>query len=402
MRRLGLHIAPRQRVFAAFFLYAFAMGGIFPRVPELQRAMGATEGALGLALIGASTGTLISLTLAGRLLDLIGHRRALLALTPAMAACYALASFATVPWMLFVLLVPCGLCIGAVEIIVNLEADRVEHQEGRRIMNRAHGFWSIGFFVAGLFGAGLSQAGVSVQQHLVLDAVLVLVATALLLGRFDAAPHRTGAAQGHETPRFARPTLAILALVAVTLSAMVLEGAGAEWSGIYMRDVFAAGHFVAGSAVAIGALLQAVTRFFADAFVERFSPVGVARVLLSLLGIGAGTVLLAPSGAVAFAGFALMGVGTSVIFPLAMSAAAQRTDRNAAVNVATLAQTSFVVFLLGPPLLGLIAQHWGIRWSFGIGLPLVALSLAMAGVLRPAGAAVRSAPALKLGDSEPH
>jgi MFS family permease len=402
MRRIGLDIKPRQRVFAAFFLYAFAMGGIFPRLPELQRAMGATEGALGLALIGASTGTLVSLSLAGRLLDRIGHRRGLLALTPAMAACYALASFATAPWLLFVLLVPCGLCIGAVEIIVNLEADRVEHQEGRRIMNRAHAFWSIGFFVAGLLGAGLSQAGVSVQQHLLLDALLVLVATALLLGRFDAAPHRTGAAQGHETPRFARPTLAILALVAVTLSAMVLEGAGAEWSGIYMRDVFAAGHFVTGAAVAVGAMMQAITRFFADAFVERFSPVGVARVLLSLLGIGAGTVLLAPSGAIAFAGFALMGVGTSVIFPLAMSAAAQRTDRSAAVNVATLAQTSFVVFLLGPPLLGLIAQYWGIRWSFGIGLPLVALSLAMAGVLKPSGATARPPAALKLGDSEPH
>jgi len=402
MRRIGLEIEPRLRVFAAFFLYAFAMGGIFPRVPELQRAMGATEGELGLALIGASTGTLVSLSLAGRLLDRIGHRRALLALTPAMAACYALASFATAPWALFALLVPCGLCIGAVEIIVNLEADRVEHQEGRRIMNRAHGFWSIGFFVAGLFGAGLSQAGVSVQQHLLLDALLVLVATALMLGRFDAAPHRTGAAQGHETPRFARPTLAILALVAVTLSAMVLEGAGAEWSAIYMRDVFSAGHFVAGSAVAVGALLQAITRFFADAFVERFSPVGVARVLLTLLGVGAGTVLLAPSAGIAFAGFALMGVGTSVIFPLAMSAAAQRTDRSAAVNVATLAQTSFVVFLLGPPLLGLVAQYWGIRWSFGIGLPLVALSLAMAGVLKPGAAAVRPAAALKLGDSEPH
>lgn len=402
MRRIGLDIKPRQRVFAAFFLYAFAMGGIFPRVPELQRAMGATEGALGLALIGASTGTLVSLTLAGRLLDRIGHRRALLALTPAMAACYALASIATAPWVLFVLLAPCGLCIGAVEIIVNLEADRVEHQEGRRIMNRAHGFWSIGFFVAGLLGAGLSQAGVSVQQHLLLDALLVLVATALLLGRFDAAPHRTGAAQGHETPRFARPTLAILALVAVTLSAMVLEGAGAEWSGIYMRDVFGAGHFVTGAAVAVGALMQAITRFFADAFVERYSAVGVARVLLSLLGIGAGTVLLAPSGAIAFAGFALMGVGTSVIFPLAMSAAAQRTDRSAAVNVATLAQTSFVVFLLGPPLLGMIAQYWGIRWSFGIGLPLVALSLAMASVLKPSGATARPPAALKLGDSEPH
>jgi len=402
MRRIGLDIQPRQRVFAAFFLYAFAMGGIFPRVPELQRAMGATEGALGLALIGASTGTLVSLTLAGRLLDRIGHRRALIALTPAMAVCYAVASFATVPWMLFALLVPCGLCIGAVEIIVNLEADRVEHQEGRRIMNRAHGFWSIGFFVAGLFGAGLSQAGVSVQEHLLLDALLVLIATALLLGRFDAAPHRAGTAQGHETPRFAKPTLAILAIVAVTLSAMVLEGAGAEWSAIYMRDVFGAGHFIAGSAVAVGAMMQAITRFFADAFVERFSPVGVARVLLTLLGIGAGTVLLAPSGTIAFAGFALMGVGTSVIFPLAMSAAAQRTDRSAAVNVATLAQTSFVVFLLGPPLLGLVAQYWGIRWSFGIGLPLVALSLAMAGVLKPSAAMAPRRATLKLSDSEPH
>jgi MFS family permease len=402
VRRIGLDLEPRRRVFAAFFLYAFAMGGIFPRLPELQRAMGATEGALGLALIGASTGTLVSLSLAGRLLDRIGHRRALLALTPAMAACYALASFATAPWLLFMLLLPCGLCIGAVEIIVNLEADRVEHQGGRRIMNRAHGFWSIGFFVAGLFGAGLSQAGVSVQQHLLLDALLVLVATALLLGRFDAAPHRSDTAESHATPRFARPTLAILALVAVTLSAMVLEGAGAEWSGIYMRDVFSAGHFVAGSAVAVGALMQAITRFFADAFVERFSPVSVARVLLSLLGIGAGTVLLAPSAELAYAGFALMGVGTSVIFPLAMSAAAQRTDRSAAVNVATLAQTSFVVFLLGPPLLGLVAQYWGIRWSFGIGLPLVALSLLMAAALKPGQTAVRSSTALKLGDSEPH
>ena len=293
--------------------------------------------------------------------------------------------------MLYLLLVPCGLAIGAVEIVVNLEADRVEHQGGRRIMNRAHAFWSTGFFAAGLFGALLSQLGVGVSQHLLLEALLVLVATVLLLGRFAAAPHREGPPVGDKVPRVARPTLAILALVVVTLAAMVLEGAGAEWSAIYMRDVFGAGHFAAGAAVATGAGMQAVTRFFADAFVERYSPVAVARVLLALLGIGAGTVLFAPAQALAFAGFALMGVGTSVIFPLAMSAAAQRTDRSAAINVAALAQTSFVVFLLGPPLLGFVAQHWGIRWSFGIGLPLVVLSFAMAGVLQPA-AGLRRAP----------
>jgi MFS family permease len=101
----------------------------------------------------------------------------------------------------------------------------------------------------------------------------------------------------------------------------------------------------------------------------------VVRTLLSILGVGTVLVCAAPAPWVGLLGFALMGVGTSAIFPLAMSAAAQRTDRPAAINVAALAQTSFVAFLLGPPMLGFVAQHAGIRWSFGVGLPLVLLSL---------------------------
>ena len=57
-----------------------------------------------------------------------------------------------------------------------------------------------------------------------------------------------------------------------------------------------------------------------------------------------------------------------------MSAAAQKTDRPAAINVASLAQISFLVFLLAPPILGFIAENFGIRISFGIGLPLVIVS----------------------------
>ncbi len=76
-----------------------------------------------------------------------------------------------------------------------------------------------------------------------------------------------------------------------------------------------------------------------------------------------------------------MGVGTSAIFPLAMSAAAQRGDRSSAINVAALAQISFVAFLLGPPLLGGVAEQYGIRWSFGVCLPLIALSLLAAAAL---------------------
>ncbi|MFK4810109.1 MFS transporter [Devosia neptuniae] len=380
--RFGIELPPQIKVYGAFFVYSFCMGSLYPRLPDIQRAMGVGEGALGFALIGAAMGTLISLTFAGPIIERIGYRRTLLTALPLLAAFYALASWATTPLMLFLLLVPVGLTIGAVEIIVNLEADRVEHAIGRRIMNRSHAFWSFGIFGAGLVGSLIAQTGLSPQLHLLIMVPVIALATAVLLGRFEPAEHRTGGST-EPGPRFARPTLAILVLVTVCLSAMIMEGAGIDWSAIYMRDVFGAAPFWAGFAVALGAGAQAVTRFFADSFVERWSPVIVARGLLTILGIGTLLVFFTPAQWAAYVGLALMGVGTSAIFPLAMSAAAQRTDRPAAVNVAALAQISFVAFLLGPPLLGYIAEHFGIRWAFGIGLPLVALSLFAASALGP-------------------
>jgi MFS family permease len=379
-RRFGLHLAPHRRVFAAFFLYSFSFGGFFPRLAELQRSMGIGESALGLGLIGVACGTLFSLSFAGRLIERVGHRFTLLALLPVLPVFYALAAHANGALALFLCLLPAGLCIGAIELVVNLEADRVEHQSGRRIMNRAHAFWSFGFFGAGLLGALAARVGIPAWWHLAgvvpLSALLVL----LLLGRFEDAPPRSGSSD-EATHRFAWPTLAIGALVLFSLSGMVLEGAGIDWSAIYMRDVFAAAPFVSGLAVATGAFAQGATRYVADGFVERHSPVAIARALLGVLGVGTLMVTFAPSAAVALLGFALMGVGTSVMFPLAVSAAAQRSDRPASTNVAALAQTSFVSFLLAPPLLGFVAEHLGIRWTFGLGLPPVLLSLAVSSVL---------------------
>ena len=378
--RFGLDLPPQYRVFGGFFVYSFCMGSLPPRLPDIQRAMGIEEGALGFGLIGAALGTLISLSVAGPWLEKIGYRRAILALIPLLSLAYALATFATGPVAFFLLLLPVGLIIGGIEIILNLEADRVEHQIGRRIMNRSHAFWSFGFFAAGIVSAVIAQTGLSPQLHLLLMIPVVVLAVALVLGKYEPAPARTGGSTD-DTRGFAAPTLAIIVLVAVTLSAMIMEGAGIDWSAIYMRDEFAVSPFIAGFAVALGALTQAVTRFFADSFVERYSPTVVSRFLLTVLGVGALLVFFANSDWVALLGFGLMGVGTSVIFPLAMSAAAQRTDRPAATNVASLAQISFVAFLLGPPLLGFVAEHFGIRWSFGIGIPLVVLSLVFAGAL---------------------
>jgi MFS family permease len=372
---LKVTMALQHRVFAAFFLYAFALGGLYPRIGEIQRAMGVGEGALGMALIGTAAGTLLSLTWGPPVLDRWGYRRALLWLVPFVALGYALAVWANSPWMLFALLFPAGVAVGAVEVMVNVEADRVEHRIGRRIMNRAHAFWSLGFFAAGLLGAAAAHVGMSPQLQMALMFVLVLLGNTLLMRKFEPSSARPQQGEPQASVRFARPTKAILWLVAMCASAMLLEGAGIDWSSIYMRDVFGASPGLAGLAVAVGALAQGVARFMADRVVERHSPLWVARVALCILVLGVCLVVLAVHPLVSLLAFALMGAGTSVMFPLAMSAAAQRHDRPASINVAALSQLAFLAFLLGPPLLGWVAEHLGIRWAFGICLPLVLCSL---------------------------
>ena len=268
------------------------MGSLPPRLPDIQRTMGVEEGALGLGLIGAAAGTLVSLSFLGPMLERIGYRRAILALIPLCALLYAIATLATGPLLFFILLFPVGLVIGGIEIILNLEADRTEHAIGHRIMNRAHAFWSFGFFSAGIISALIAQTGLSPQVHLFLMVPLVIIGVALLLGRFDPAPHRTGTS---------------------TRGGAALRGADAGDHGAGRGDAERDDHggrrdrlvarstcatcsrsspFLAGFAVALGAGTQAVTRFFADPFVERYSPTIVSRVLLGVLGVGhAGRVL---------------------------------------------------------------------------------------------------------------
>ena len=174
-------------------------------------------------------------------------------------------------------------------------------------------------------------------------------------------------------------------LVAFTLSAMLLEGALIDWSVIYMRDVFEESAFVNGLALTLGALGQFIIRFFADPVVDRHGAERVARVSLIALALGAGVVSFTPNSILALIGFVFLGAGTAVIFPLAISAAAQRGDRPSSENVAALAQFSFVTFLLAPPLLGFVAENFGIRYSFGLALPLILASWLTVGVLNHTG-----------------
>ncbi len=366
-------IAPQIRIYAVFFLFAIALGGMLSRLPDLQDHLQVGERDLGFTMIGMAIGSLIALTVSAPLIKRLGARWTAIITVFGTAAIYAL-----VPWLptapaVFGALFVAGFLAGALEINVNIETDKLEAQLGRRIMNRAHGMWSLGFFVTALAGAGVRQLGISMQVHMFLLLVLVLIAGAIFFSGMVTTPERADAHQG-EHPKFALPTWGLLPLCMIGIAAFLVEGAGVDWSTIYMRDVFNAEPFIGGLGLTVFTFVMAITRLYVDPFVDRHGPRQVALVLLCVATVGVLAVGLAPDQSIAIIGFGLMGMGCSAVYPLAVSAAAQRTDRPSAVNVAAIGQVTFVVFFLAPPLLGTVAEYTGIRNSYLICLPVIALA----------------------------
>ena len=360
-------------MFVSFFLYSFSLGTLFPRLGDLQTQMDIDKATLGFALIGLPLGVQVTLLFADRLVRRFNFRFVLMVGIPLLGISQVLVALSESPYTFAGILMLGGAAIAVIEVAVNLEADRVEANIGHRIMNRSHAYWSFGFFGAGIVGAGFSQLGISPFSHFALITVLSSVLTTLFFAKYDAAKARRQSVV--ETNKgFVWPSKGIFLLVFFSLSAMLVEGASIDWSVIFMRDIFNTIPIVSGLSLALAAIAQGIIRYFADQFVDKYGPERVSLYSLIAMVLGVGCVVFSFEPTTALLGFILMGGGSAVIFPLAMSAAAQRTEKTPEENVASLAQFVFVIFLLAPPILGFVAEYAGLRWSFALCFPLLIVS----------------------------
>ena len=364
---------PKDAVFISFFLYAFSLGTLFPRLGDLQTQMDIDKATLGFALIGLPLGVQITLLFADRIVRRFNFRLVLMMGIPLLSISQVLATLSESAYTFAGILMLGGAAIAVIEVAVNLEADRVEAHIGHRIMNRSHAYWSFGFFGAGILGAGFSQLGISPFSHFALITVLSSVLTILLFTKYDAAKARRQSLV-EKNKGFVWPSKGIFLLVFFSLSAMLVEGASIDWSVIFMRDIFNTVPLVSGLSLALAAIAQGIIRYFADQFVDKYGPERVSIYSLIAMVLGVGCVVFSFEPVTALLGFLLMGGGSAVIFPLAMSAAARRIDKTPEENVASLAQFVFVIFLLAPPILGFVGEHAGLRWSFALCFPLLIIS----------------------------
>ncbi|MFI7697871.1 MFS transporter [Nonomuraea sp. NPDC049480] len=368
----------RQALFLFFFLPGVAMSSWVTRTPDIRDRLEASTGQMGWVLFGLSLGSMIGILCSGRLVSRYGTRpvigvgTALVIVSMAVISAGSLISSAP--------LVMAGLCafgagMGAADVAVNVDGADVERISDTTTLPTLHGCWSLGTVIGACAGIAATAARLPVHWHL---AAVTLIAAATFCYAIRFVPAGTGvltadqAGTGADHPRPRLWKDRKLLLIGVIVLAMALaEGSANDWLPLLMVD----GHgldAVSGSLVFTGfAAAMTIGRFSGTFFLDRFGRTTVVRA--SAVSGAAGLILVIFSDNAVLAGAAVLfwGLGASLGFPVALSAAGESGPEQTA-RVSLVAVIGYIAFLVGPPGLGFLGEHWGLRPAMLVVLAFVA------------------------------
>ena len=377
----------RNALFTLFFLPGLGMSSWVTRTPDVRDLVGANTAQMGLILFGLSVGSMTGILSAGPLVSRFGTRPIIVAGMLSIGLGVGVVGLgagigngALVAFGLALF----GLGMGGGEVAMNVEGAEVERLLVRSVMPAMHGFFSLGTVVGACFGMLMTALRFPVVAHMVLMSALILAGLALSIRHIPAGFGRredTDHTATEPTPKTApwRDTR-LLFLGGVILALAMAEGTANDWLPLIMVD----GHgFDAawGSAVfAVFAMAMTLGRFAGGSFVNRFgrAPVLAASAVIGAFGMVG--VIFIDHQPLVVASVVLWGLGASLGFPVALSAAGdtgrETSGAETAARVSFAATVGYIAFLVGPPVLGILGEQFGLRPAM-----IVVLALVVAAVL---------------------
>jgi MFS family permease len=374
----------RGALFVAFGAQGFSLIALTSEIPALKDRLHINDSDVSMvmaaALVFAAVGSLAAGALVGRFGSRIILRISQLLVLVALIGIGAARSLAgALPFMLLI-----GAMIGAVDATTNMQAVALQRRYGRSIILAFHGVWAVGAAIGSLAATLATDTHTSLlvfytASAIPLAAALLPVGRYLLRGVKDEtiAVERATAAGGSDTSSGLgvaavnipwRPMLAVCAVMALAYFAdSTVSSAG----GLYIQDGLH-GH---GWQITIVYFAYAVPfmagRFVGDRLTDRFGGVPLGRAGSAIAALGFVVVMAAPAPLVALLGFAVVGLGISVMAPLCFSAAGRLDPADTGIAVARLNIFNYVGFLFGS---ALVTGLWGagVPHRAGIAVPLAA------------------------------
>jgi MFS family permease len=390
-------VRARQAAFVAFFVQGTCFAVLLTRVPALKDRFSLTDGALALVLlvvpVVAGAGSLLAGALAGR------YGSAPVLRIAAVVVCAGLAGIgaAPTPPLLFAVLAVFALALGGVDATMNMQGVAIQRAYGRSVMSGFHAVFSLAGILGSLAAAAAAGADVPLAVFFGGVAVFGIAASALAgpwLLRTDAdtgadtdadADADTDAGRDPGAPAAARiPRRPLLLIGAAVTCLYIADSATANWSAVYLADGLHSAESVAALAYGCYAGATLLGRLVTDTAVDRYGVVPVVRLGGLVAAAGLVVVVAAPSPLVAIAGFALLGLGLCAVAPQSFTAAARLDPTGSGAAVARVNVFNYLGFVLGAPLVGLVAEVSSLRLGFVVPLLLVLLIVATAKAFDPA------------------
>jgi MFS family permease len=369
----------RRARFAAaitFGLHGVAAGSWAGRIPWVKEVRNLSSAGLGLALMGAAIGGLVSAPVAAWLIGRFGSRAMTRLGGVTMAVSVPLVAFSPSLPTIFASLVLFGATSGVLDIAMNANGVVVQERYGRSIMSGLHGMWSLG----GLTGSAL--AGLAAHANLGAPAHLLLVGIALGAASLASGFWLTPAPRAQAGKSLAWPGRGLLLLGAVIFCGLFAEAAAADWSGVYLRTAAHAPQDVAAWGYAAFSLAMAGARLAGDRLVERVGSARLVRAAALTGACGLSLALLVPVTPVVIFAFAVLGLGMATVVPLTFSAAGRTPGYDPGTAVAAVATVGYGGWMLAPPVIGFVAQGTSLTFALALVAVMTALIAVPAGTLR--------------------
>ena len=362
----------RIAVSAFFFCQGLCFASWASRIPDIKTSLHLSDALLGSILLALPAGQLAAMPFSGRLVTQYGSKKVLRICLVLYAICLTNIGLATEAWHLAAGLFLFGICGNMCNISVNTQAIRAEKLYERPIMTSFHGVWSIAGFTGAAIGLLMMALNISPYIHFWIVAALVFV-TIVTTQKYL---QRGRAASMEKKSFFSKPDGILVQLGVIGFFSMASEGAMFDWSGVYFKDVVHA----PASLIALGYLCfmiaMASGRFIGDKLIAKHGRPKMLRISGILISTGLLMSVLFPHIITATIGFLIVGFGVSSIVPMVFSAAGKHSKIAPGMALAAVSSISFLGFLMGPPLIGYIAELFSLRYSFAvIGLLGVTISL---------------------------
>ncbi len=352
----------RIAVSVFFFCQGVCFASWASRIPDLKTSLNLSEAALGTILLGLPIGQLLTMPFSGRAVTRFGSKNVLLIAILGYAFALTNIGLVNAPWQLGLCLFIFGVCGNLCNISVNTQGVNAEALYGRPIMSSFHGVWSTAGFSGALIGLLMMKFQLNPYIHFWIVAALVMLLSFYFSRYLLLTPTSRSAAS---FTRLKMPHGLLLQLGIIGFCCLSCEGCMFDWSGVYFKEVVKA----EGSLVSLGyasfMIMMATGRFVGDKLAAKFSRKKMVQASGILIFSGMMFAVLFPYLITATIGFLVVGFGVSTIIPLLYSTVGKADlEVSKGIAIATVSSIGFLGFLMGPPLIGYIAELAGLKYSF--------------------------------------